>query len=265
MKFALRAALVLSLLLATLLVWAGYLTASFFIPVAAIAKPAANRSHLVVVYFSGDVGYKLGVGRMLGDRLANDGIPTLAINSLSYFRARRSLAEVRELTANAITQALAFAHADKVVLVGHSLGADVLQAGLIGLSPSLRAKVQAVALIVPTDMLYLQVSPGEMLGWSEPEGATVPTLRRLDWVPFTCIYGIDETDSPCRLLDGSNFHRVGLPGGHALDWDIDAIHKVLLQAIDATHDSSNKTGLGDPVPRAIADAAHVDQKIYAEK
>jgi len=220
--------------LAGFLVWAGYLDRDVFVPVPAIGTPIPQRARLAAVYVSGDAGYKVAMGSAIGSRLAADGIPVLGINSLGYFRHHRSLAEVTALTTEAIRKALTFGHADKVVLIGHSLGADTLQAGLPGLAPALRAKVQAVILIVPTDALYLRISPGEMLDWSRPDGPTLPTLRQLDWAPLTCIYGADETGSPCPVLQRSNVRSVPLPGGHALDWDMAAIHHAVLAAIDAS-------------------------------
>lgn len=216
-----------------LLAFAGYFDRDVLVRVPATASPSAAHRHLAAVYVSGDAGYKVAMGRMIGSRLAADGIPVLAINSLGYFRQHRTIAEVSALTAQTIRQALAYGHADQVILIGHSLGADALQAALVKLPKELRAKVRAVVLIVPTDALYLQVSPGEMLGWSKPDGAILPTLRQLTWVPTTCIFGVDETSSPCPHLGMPNVRKVGLPGGHSLDWNITRVHAALIQAIDA--------------------------------
>lgn len=226
--------LVAVIALAGFLTWAGYFDRDVFVPVSASAAPSPQRARLAAVYFSGDAGYKIAMGSAIGSRLAADGIPVLGVNSLGYFRTHRSLPEVTVLTAEAIRKALVFAHADKVMLIGHSLGADVLQAGLPGLSPALRAKVRGVVLIVPTRTLYLQVSPGEMLDWSRPDGPTLPTLRQLDWTPLTCIYGTEEPDSPCPMLGGRNVRKVALPGGHPLHWDMEAVHAAVLAGIDAS-------------------------------
>lgn len=233
MRILLSTVLIIALTLTLLLAWAGYFDETVFIPVSPSASP--NREHVgvAVVYVSGDVGYKAGMGRMMGSRLAGNGIPVVAINSLGYFRNHRTLKEVRDLVAEAIRRALRLRQTDRVVLIGHSLGADALQAGLAGLDPSLRAKVSAVVLIVPTDQLYLQISPGEMLGWTKPDAPALPSLRRLDWTSLVCIYGIEEGDSPCPQLTGSNVTKVALPGGHALHWDIAEVHRIILRAIEA--------------------------------
>ncbi len=233
MKIAFRILLSLLIVLCALLAFAGYFDRGVLVRVPATASPTLAHSHLAVVYFSGDVGYRVAMGRMIGNRLAADGIPVVAVNSLGFFRQHRTVAEVSTLTAEAIRQALAFGHADQVVLIGHSLGADALQAALVQLPNDLRHKVRAVVLIVPTDALHLQVTPGEMLEWSRPDAEVLPTLRQLTWVPATCIYGIEETDSPCPQLSAPNVRKVALPGGHALDWNIGAVHSALIRAIDA--------------------------------
>ncbi len=233
MKLALKAVCAVSALLCGFLAFAGYFDRDVLLRVPATARPTLAHSQLAAVYFSGDVGYRVAMGRMIGNRLAADGIPVVAVNSLGYFRPHRSVAEVSALTADAIRQALVFGHADQVVLIGHSLGADALQAALVQLPQELRARVRAIVLIVPTDALHLQVSPGEMLSWSKPDAEVLPTLRQLTWVPTTCIYGIKEAGSPCPQLGAPNVRKVALPGGHALDWNIDGVHTALIGAIDA--------------------------------
>ena len=235
MKLALKALFAVSALLFGFLAFAGYFDRDVLVRIPATARPTPAHDHLAALYFSGDVGYRLAMGRMIGNRLTADGIPVVAVNSLAYFRPHRTVAEVSALTADAIRQALAFGNADQVILIGHSLGADALQAGLAQLPQELRGRVRAVVLIVPTDQLYLQISPGEMLSWSKPDAEVLPTLQQMTWVPVTCIYGIKEPDSPCPQLGAPNVRKVSLPGGHALDWNIGAVHAALLGAIDATN------------------------------
>lgn len=233
MKLALKALFAVSALLFGFLAFAGYFDRDVLVRIPATARPTPAHDHLAALYFSGDVGYRVAMGRMIGNRLASNGIPVVAINSLGYFRPHRTVAEVTALTADAIREALTFGHADHIILIGHSLGADALQAALVQLPQDLRARVRDVVLIVPTDALHLQVTPGEMLEWSRPDAEVLPTLRQLTWVPTTCIYGIKETNSPCPQLSAPNVRKVALPGGHALNWNIDGVHTALIGAIDA--------------------------------
>lgn len=219
--------------LAVVLSWAGYFASSPFTLVMPVKQNASNSSRIAAIYISGDVGYKIATGKQIGDRLSNDGIPVLAVNSLSFFRTKRTIPEVTALIEQAIAIALHEGHAEKVVLIGHSFGADALQAGVAALPSRLRAKIEAIVLIAPTNTLYLQISPIEMLDWFEPDAVTLPTLKQIDWVPLTCISGADEESSPCPLLLGTNVRRIVLPGGHNLDWDNVALHRAILGALAA--------------------------------
>jgi len=225
------AALVLGILLG-LLGYAGYFDRSYLVEVPATAQPIASRRQLAVVYFSGDVGYKAGMGGMIGSRLVADGIPVIAVDSLAFFRTHKTVLQVTALTAEAMRQALAFGHASQVILIGHSLGGDAMQAGLKDLPQDLRRKLRAVILIVPTKDLFLHISPAEMLDLGTPDSPVLPSLKRIDWVPLTCIHGAEEADSPCAQLSLPNARNVRLPGGHALHWDIDRVHREVLRAID---------------------------------
>ncbi|MFM6931443.1 MAG: AcvB/VirJ family lysyl-phosphatidylglycerol hydrolase [Novosphingobium sp.] len=234
MKTLLRILALIALALTGFLTYAGYFDREVLIDVPATGPPTPKRSRIAAVYFSGDVGYRLAMGRKTADLLAADGIPVVGMNSLAFFHSHRTIADVTELISTAIRRALELGHADQVILVGHSLGADALQAGLVDLPPALRQRIRAVVLIVPTRDLYLQVTPGEMFDFGRPDGAVLPTLRQLTWAPLTCIRGIEETDSPCTGLAMPNVRQDALPGGHQLRWDTKAVHLALFRAIDAS-------------------------------
>lgn len=213
----------------------GYFGGPVFIDIPAVARPAAGRAGLAAVVLSGDMGFRIGMGPRVAARLAADGIPVVGVNSLTYFRRRRSPAEVSALVSAAARRALAFGHAAKLVLIGQSFGADMLHVGLTGLAPALRARVAMVVLVVPTDTILYRASPSELLNWAKPDAAALPTGRRLTWVPVTCIQGAEETDSLCPMLTQPNVHRVALPGGHPMHGDTNAVHAAILRAIDAAN------------------------------
>ncbi|MET0365723.1 MAG: AcvB/VirJ family lysyl-phosphatidylglycerol hydrolase [Sphingobium sp.] len=200
----------------------------------ATARPAPNRAHMAAVLLSGDMGFRIGMAPRIAARLAADGIPVIGVNSLTYARHERTAAEVEAMIADVTRRALAFGHADRVILIGQSFGADLLQVGLAGMAPSLRAKVAMVALVVPTDTVLFRASPSEIFDWAEPEVPAMATARTLNWTPVTCIHGAEETESLCPLWKQPNVKVVTLPGGHPLHGDVDAVHAAVSQAIDAS-------------------------------
>lgn len=192
--------------------------------------PAASRG-LAVVLVSGDMGFKIGMGPQIARRFADDGIPVVGVSSLAYFRQQRSPAEVQALITDAARRALAFGHADRLVLIGQSFGADMMHVGLTGMPADLRAKVKIVELVVPTDTVFYRASPSELFNWAKPDAMALPTGRKLTWVPALCVQGAKETDSLCPMLTQPNMRRVALPGGHALHWDADGLYRTLRGAV----------------------------------
>lgn len=236
MRWWLRAAVVVVLFGAGMTAywaWLGYFGGDLYVPVKARKAPAPDRAGLAAVIISGDMGFKVGMGRQIADRLAADGIPVLGVNSLVYFRDRRSPADVRWLIAEAIRRGLAFGHARRVLLIGQSYGADMVHVGLVGLPPVLREKLAMVALVVPTDTVMYRASPAEMLDLVPEDAAAIETGRRLNWVPLLCVYGVKEKDSLCPLLHQPNMRRVAMAGGHPLRRDADGLYRHLMESVDA--------------------------------
>lgn len=150
------------------------------------------------VLLSGDMGLRAGLGGGIARRLADNGIATVGVNSLNYFKVRRTPEEVSAMLAQALRRAMALGHADRVVLLGQSFGSDMLHVGLERLPADLRRRVALVVLTVPTRTVFLRVSPLEWLDETPPDAPAIASARKLDWVPVVCIRGHDEPDIACN-------------------------------------------------------------------
>lgn len=226
-----RLSLALSALLAAaalFYVWAGYygsrVFAGFPADGAAIDRPA-------LVMLSGDMGDRIGMMPGLADRLNARGYAIVSVNSLTYFSVRRSAKDVAGLIKSAIIRAEALGRTREVVLIGQSLGADMLHAGLAELPVADRAAIRAVVLIVPGRDIVFRASPVELVGLERPDRAALPSASALTWVPVTCIFGKAEIGSLCPELSLRNAKIVSLPGGHRLDSDGAALERAVLAAI----------------------------------
>lgn len=212
---------------------AGYLRYIGYLggPVFHVAPAAPDRPPppYAIVFMSGDMGDRVGMGRQLIARMTADGIPVVALNTLRAFRTTQSPAQATALVAEAIDRARALAPSHRVVLIGMSFGADMLQVAAAGLPPASRRDVSSLALIVPGDTLDFRASPSELFSFGESLVDARPTARALGWVPTLCIWGVEETDSLCPSLDPRRIRVVGLPGGHPLNRDADRVYATLKQ------------------------------------
>ncbi|WP_314373293.1 AcvB/VirJ family lysyl-phosphatidylglycerol hydrolase [Sphingomonas paucimobilis] len=182
--------------------------------------PAQGRpAPILVLSFSGDMGLRYGMGGVIARALSASGIAVTGINSPVLFRTKRTQAEIDAIVADFVRRAAMEAGDRRLVLLGQSYGADVLQTGLAHLPESLRARVSGIVLVVPGETVFFRSDPSGLAYMGKPDSLGITTARTIDWAPFTCIYGMKEKDSLCPLLKGGPAHIIGLPGGHYLDHD----------------------------------------------
>jgi type IV secretory pathway VirJ component len=226
---------------AGLLAYIGYFGGSVFTAVPATARAPAAEQDIAAVLLSGDMGFHVGLGPQVAERLAADGISVTGVNSLTYFRVRRSPSESAGLISQAIRRALAQPGVQRVVLIGQSFGADMVNAGLPGVPEALRRRILLVTLVVPGDTIDFRASPAELFDIELADAAALPSARTLNWLPVLCIHGQVEEHSLCPLLDMPNVQRVTLPGDHYLNHDPDRVYAAIKQAIAAAAQTQNKT------------------------
>ncbi len=175
-----------------------------------------GRYRLVAVYWSGDMGMRLGVGNGVVERLRAKGIPVLTVNSPVLFSRQRDRAFVDQAVENSLRTALARSGADQAAMIGNSFGADMLVTGIGTIPLLLRRRIASIVLIVPGAEIYFHANPSGIF-YRGPAAAdpdhTVPLLRGL---PITCIYGTRERASLCARPVMAGTRRVALPDGHLM-------------------------------------------------
>ncbi|RMB51965.1 virulence protein VirJ [Sphingomonas sp. PP-CE-3A-406] len=200
----------------------------------AIGVRASGAPPIAVVNFSGDMGLRFLLGASTSRGLTEHGIPVVGITTPALFAHHRTRQELDAIIADGVRAALARTGAKRVVVMGQSYGADIVQTGLANLPTDLRTRVAAIVLILPGDTVFYRADPSSLLydhGTPDSMGATTGT--RLTWAPVTCIYGLEETDSLCPLLTTTNARKVGMPGGHNIHHDADGLLRHVLAAIRA--------------------------------
>jgi type IV secretory pathway VirJ component len=174
---------------------------------------AAGAAQEFALLLTGDGGWA-GLDQELASRLAANGVPTVALNSLKYFWTARTPEQTAQDVARVLRHYFAAWNAQRVLLIGYSFGADVLPFVVNRLPPDLRARVASVSLLGIDAHASFEVHVAEWVGGDEGGPPTRPELAALKGVPVLCIYGEGETDSICPTMPNGTVVREQVGQGH---------------------------------------------------
>jgi len=193
------------------------------------SPPADDRLAIMV---SGDGGWA-GIDRQVSEYLAAHGMAVVGLNSLKYFWTARTPEGASQDLARVITGYLKKWHKDQVVLIGYSLGADVLPFMTSRLPAELRAKVRLLALLSPGRKAAFEFHLSDWIGSGEagPQYPIRPELVKLRDLPKLCFYGTEEKETLCRDPLPPSTVAVSLRGGHHFGGGYAVIAESILKAL----------------------------------
>ncbi len=190
--------------------------------------PGRDSRDALAVIVSGDGGWT-GIDREIGGVLAKDGMPVVGWNSLRYFWTPRTPEGAGRDLERVLRHYLDAWRKGSAILVGYSMGADVLPFMASRLPPDLAARVTLVALLGPGREASFEFHVSEWLGVrAQKEYPVLPEVAKLKGRKILCFHGKDEPDSLCPSLPAELATPVPLGGGHHFGGDYDAIAKRIL-------------------------------------
>jgi len=195
------------------------------IPVAS-SKPGDT----LAVFYSGDGGWA-ALDQNVTQYLADNGLPTLGVNSLSYFTTKRSPAGAAADLAQAVRQYERQWGRSKVTLIGYSFGADALPAIIPQLPADLRSHIGRLVLIGTGANGDLQFHPTSWFNIATPDSYPVrPAIAALAGMKITCVYGDKEKADICASLPDAQVEKIRLPGDHHFNRDYATLGAAVLKA-----------------------------------
>jgi len=184
------------------------------LPLVEVPATGAPRD-LMAVILSGDGGWA-SIDREIGDALATQGIAVVGLNSLKYFWTKRTPDGAAADLERILRYYPPAWHKRKTMLIGYSLGADVLPFMADRLPKELLAEVPLVALLAPGTSVSFEFHLSDWI-WTGPQAQgrpILPEVEKLHGMKILCFYGTDEKDSLCPKLSSRLATAVVLPGGH---------------------------------------------------
>lgn len=195
-----------------------------------IPIPSTRPGDTLAVFYSGDGGWR-AIDQNVAQHLADNGVPTVGVDSLNYFRTRRSASDAAQDLAVVLREYQTRWGRREVVLIGYSFGADALPVIVPRLPADLRAQVSRVVLIGTGPNGDLKFHPVSWLNLAASDAFPVrPAIEALKGVKVTCVYGDQEKDDICPSLSDRRVTKVRLPGDHHFNRDYDTLAAAVLKA-----------------------------------
>jgi type IV secretory pathway VirJ component len=200
-----------------------------------IEIPGTHRQGAALaVIISGAGGWAPLVRTLIEDLAAND-LPVVGLNAQLYFWQKRTPEEAAADLALILRHYLPAWRRQKAVLIGYSMGAEVLPFLFNRLPPDLQRQVTAVVLIGPGPMasfeFHLLYLLGVGYGWGDLP--VLPEILKVSGGQVLCLYGREEQHSPCRDLppDRNHLWPIELPGGHHFDGNYHRLAEVVREEL----------------------------------
>ncbi len=193
---------------------------------------AAGANDRLAVIISGDGGWA-GIDREVGGALAARGIPVVGLNSLKYFWQEKPPDVIGRDLERILGHYLAVWHKQRVLLIGYSLGADVLPFMFNRLSPPLQKQVELIALLGPSKLASFEFHVTQWVGGgSNTDRPVLPEVQKLRGrAPVLCLYGKEEEDSICPGLSPALGKSIGFAGAHHFGGDYGALADRILKEL----------------------------------
>jgi type IV secretory pathway VirJ component len=191
------------------------------------AVPRAN--HPVVFYISGDGGMKK-FSMDIVNTLAGKGYPVIGLNALKYFWNKKTPEQAAADVAALMQYYAGQWNIHSFILIGYSMGADVLPFIYQYLPSSLQAQVQHLVFMSPSASTDMEVHLSDMLGKPGSQNSmNVPAaINTITAKPLLLIFGQDEKDFDNSTLTIGNYRQLVLPGGHHYNDDaIGVVQQIL--------------------------------------
>ena len=195
------------------------------------AVPGSPTENRFAIIQSGDGGWA-GLDQGVAEALAAHGIPVVGLDSLRYYWTARTPEGLAGDMDRIIRYYEAHWRKSRVLLIGYSQGADTLPFALNRLPASTRETVSTAVLLGLSAHALFEFHVANWLSNDDSGPATLPEVSRIAGVPVLCIYGAEETDSPCPKLDPNRARAVKLAGGHHFDGDYAALAQRILDLAD---------------------------------
>ena len=180
------------------------------LPIIELVSPGKSDSY--VIFLTGDFGF-LNFDKAIVHYLNVKNIPVVVLNTKNYFWSKKNPAQLGRDLGSIIDQYSKKWSRKKVILMGYSMGAEVLPFGVNNLDNRYKHQLNDVILIAPSQKAIFRLKPTDYL-FEERKGTDIYTELLKMKALRSYVICDDNQFSICRKnLEGLSDHDF-LGGGH---------------------------------------------------
>jgi type IV secretory pathway VirJ component len=178
----------------------------------------------VALLISGDGGW-YGFEQSIADNLAKLGIPTVGLDSKKYFWKRRFPEETAADMAKALNYYGKEWGRERFMLIGYSLGAEIVPFIVTRLPGEMQSKIISAVLLSPETNTDFEIHISNMLGIGNRQNTYKVTdeIIKAQVVPTLIIFGEGEKSEVPELLTGTAVKIKKIPGDHHYKFNLPLI------------------------------------------
>lgn len=196
-----------------------------------VEAPSATPGKTLGVIVTGDGGWA-GIDQQIGDIMAAHGVSVVGFNSLKYFWNKRTPEEMAHDLELVLKHYAAAWGAERFIVVGYSIGADVLPFMTGRMSEETKSRLALVAMLGPGTHADFEFHLSNWLTTENvPQGAPmIPEMAKLTKTPVLLVCGDEEEGTLCQNYQSPNVQNLVVPGGHHFNKEYDHIALEILRA-----------------------------------
>ncbi|MES2823653.1 MAG: AcvB/VirJ family lysyl-phosphatidylglycerol hydrolase [Pseudomonadota bacterium] len=191
-----------------------------------------NPPKMLAVLITGDGGWA-EIDKQIAKILSEKGIPTLALDSLSYFWRARTPEETAQHIDDVISHYREQWKTQQVILIGYSFGADVLPFIANKLSEHNKTGIALVAMLAmsKTAAFEFRLSSWINADTNPNRLPILPELKTMQWANSICIYGVDDKETGCTQAADVGVKTISMAGDHHFNKNYELLVQHIIENI----------------------------------
>jgi len=193
------------------------------------------------IFISGDGGWWT-LDKTVSQVLAKHGVPVVGISSYRYFSKSKTPERTAVDMARVARHYLAQWKKRRVVLMGYSLGAEIIPFVANRMPEDLAKQVAAVVMIGPSAETAFEFHVTDWIasGYSGKTYPVQPEIDRLPGVKLLCAYAEKDAECICGKQDAAKVTSIRRDGDHHFGGDYTGLGEAIWQALPKAPETQGK-------------------------